>query len=84
MPNKPIIITLGNNDGPHHDCGPFQFEKEQFYTDLWKMWFEDHPGNRKFATAENKKHFMDGGYFRFDINDKLSVLSINTMESNID
>jgi len=39
-------------------------------------------------TAEMKQTFMNGGYFKYDITDKLSVLALNTLyfdnESNLD
>lgn len=84
FPNKPILITFGNNDCPHHNSAPFQFEKQQFYNDMWKIWFQNHPGNAKFATANVQKTFMYGGYFRVDVTSSLSVLSLNTLEYNVD
>jgi hypothetical protein len=79
MPDKPVFMTFGNNDCPHHDSAPYQFEKEQFYNDIWDLWFVNHPGNKKFGTSEIKKTFMDGGYFRADFSEKLTVLSYNSL-----
>lgn len=84
MPNTPVIVTFGNNDSYDHDSAVSQADKQEFYGLLYKLWFKNHPGNRKFDTPDNYKTFMDGGYFRFDINSNLSVLSYNSMENSID
>jgi len=51
---------------------------------MYKLWFENHPANKKFDTAETKSTFLDGGYYRADVAEEISVLSINTLEYNKD
>ena len=46
------------------------------------MWFVNHPGNSKWNTPETKATFLDGGYFRADINNDVSILSMNTLDYN--
>lgn len=83
MPNTPVFLTLGNNDCKYHDNSPFKEDKEEFYGLLYDLWFKNHPGNKAFASAVEST-FKDGGYYKIDVNDKLSLLAINTLPYNKD
>lgn len=76
-------MTFGNNDCKYHDNGPPEDERNEFYSFIYKLWFENHPGNKLYAAAA-KDTFLNGGYFKADITDDLSILSINTMPYNKD
>lgn len=78
FPNTPVIYNMGNNDTLFHNQPTYQNDRADFYSFLYKLWFENHAPNRKWA-AQAKATFMNGAYFRADINDKLSVLSINSL-----
>ena len=78
FPNTPVIMTFGNNDCKHHDNAPFKAEKEEFYDFMFNLWFNLHPANQKFARS-TEETFKNGGYFKIEVTDKLSVLSMNTL-----
>ena len=58
-----------------------QNNKAEFYTFMHNLWFNNHPANKKYASAV-KPTFLDGGYYKIDVTDQLSVLSLNTLEYN--
>jgi len=54
LPNTPIFLSFGNNDAKFHDNAPHFNEKSEYYTELYNMWFVNHPGNKKWNTPEVK------------------------------
>ena len=48
---------------------------------MFDIWFKDHTPNRKYAN-QVEKTFKNGGYYKVDINDKISILAINTLMYN--
>ena len=45
LPDTPVFLTLGNNDCKFHDSAPFQADKEGYYSFMFDLWFQQHPGN---------------------------------------
>jgi hypothetical protein len=76
-------MTFGNNDCRYHDNAPPEAEKNEFYSFIYNLWFVNHTPNRPFATAA-KETMMNGGYYRADISDDVSILELNTMAYNKD
>ena len=84
FPNAMIIPTVGNNDVLHHYQAPTAADKAQYYSDLYDIWFANVPANAAYANiAGIETTFKNGGYYRYDINDKLSFLTLNTMYFSI-
>ena len=83
FPDTPVFLTLGNNDSKYHDNAPFKEDKEEFYSFLFDLWFNNFPANVKYASAVHDT-FMDGGYYKIDANEKLSFLSFNSLEYNLE
>ena len=80
MGNVLVIPTFGNNDFDLDDEPANETFKVEFYSRIFKMWFEDHPTNSKLMNLTAiKPTFLNGGYYRVDINPKLSVLALNTV-----
>ena len=53
--------------------------KADFYGFLYDLWFSNWPGNTSLVEdSAIKSTFMDGGYYRVDVNEHLSVLALNT------
>ena len=48
---------------------------------MHNLWFNNHPANKKFSSSV-KATFLDGGYYKADVSDRLSILSLNTLEYN--
>jgi len=83
FPETPVFITFGNNDCKHHNSAPFKEEKAEFYQFMYNLWFVNHTPNRKYAALV-KDTFFNGGYYSIDMSDKLTLVSLNTLEYNVD
>jgi hypothetical protein len=79
-----VFLTFGNNDAYVHDSAIFQEDKQAYYSFLYNLWFQNHPANRRFATPELQRTFMDGGYYRVNFDANVSILAYNSMESSSD
>ena len=71
-------MTYGNNDCEYHYSAPLQSDKTEFYEFMFDLWFEKHTGNKKYK-AEAEKTFKKGGYYKVDLGQDLSLLSVNTL-----
>jgi hypothetical protein len=76
-------MTFGNNDCRYHDNAPPEAEKTEYYSFIYKLWFENHTPNKPFAAAA-KETLLNGGYYRADISSDVSILELNTMAYNTD
>ena len=80
FPNSLIIPAVGNNDPEFHYQVPDLEEKNGYYNFLFDTWFLDHVPNSKLPNLnEIKSTFLDGGYYRVDYSDSLSIFSLNTV-----
>ena len=78
--NTYLFPSLGNNDFQYHYQVPLASEKKKFYTSLFEEWFEKHTGNALLRNfAEIKTDFLNGGYYKADLNDNFSVIVLNTL-----
>ena len=59
--------------------------KADFYDFVYNLWITEMPGNAALAAdADLKSTFMNGGYYRVDIDSSLSVLILNSQYYDID
>lgn len=82
FPGVPIINAIGNNDAVHHYQAPNGTWKDIFYGDLYNIWFKDYEPNHngdKTKLAAIEKSFKHGGYYRFDVNNELTILTLNSL-----
>eukprot|EP01022_Parablepharisma_sp_SALTPOND_P018899 TRINITY_DN3151_c0_g1_i1.p3 TRINITY_DN3151_c0_g1~~TRINITY_DN3151_c0_g1_i1.p3 ORF type:complete len:253 (+),score=16.65 TRINITY_DN3151_c0_g1_i1:89-847(+) len=79
FPITPILHTMGNTDGFYHNQIPKKDEKAEYYSFLFDTYIKSHPGNRALDNADNRRTFMDGAYYYYDVNNKVRVLSINSL-----
>jgi hypothetical protein len=80
MPDTIILPTFGNNDFDLDDEVANETTKKEFYSRIFKMWFEDQPRNaRDLNLTSILPTFLAGGYYRVDLSPKLSVLALNTV-----
>lgn len=78
-----IVPSFGNNDPKYHYLGLNNDDKEEYYSALYHAWFETIPKNSKLPNLKDiKQSFMNGGYYRVDIDSKLTILSTNTLYWN--
>lgn len=78
FPDTVILPTFGNNDGRVHDQAIDEADREDYYSFIYKLWFS-HPGNSKFNIPSIEETLMASGYYRADVTDKISLLSLNSM-----
>lgn len=83
FPDTLIVPAFGNNDEVYHD-NPVPHENEfLFYDYIFNLWFLLLPENNRHFSYEGKqeiyKTFIEGGYYRVDLTEDLSVLSLNTL-----
>ena len=81
FPTSLIIPTIGNNDDHFHDEACTEEDKTAgFYQTLYTHWFTQMTGNNNLLkNTDLKASFLNGGYYRVDVNDKVSILAYNTM-----
>lgn len=83
FPDTLILPTFGNNDQKFHD-NPIPLEDEKFFFNYtFGLWFDELPGNANNLSKQQKdtiyETFIKGGYYKLDLDDKLTVLSLNTL-----
>ena len=83
LPNSIIIPALGNNDCKYHDNTQPESEATFFYDYLYNLWFEMQPSNIALLSDGQrqtiKETLVEGGYYRVDVSDNVSVLALNTL-----
>ena len=47
----PILPAIGNNDAYYHDDAP-NIDQDFYYSDLWKVFFEEVPANAELANDQ--------------------------------
>jgi len=83
FPDTLVLPAFGNNDSKYHDNPIPDEDAPYFYGYIYNLWFKLLPGNASALSPEQLskiyESFEIGGYYRVDLNDKISVLSINTL-----
>ena len=83
FPDTIILPAFGNNDTKYHDNPIPDDDAPFFYSYVFNLWFKMLPGNTgnlsESQIDEIHKTFDIGGFYRVDLNDKISVLAINTL-----
>ena len=80
FPDTIVIPTFGNNDFDLDDEPANETQKREFYSEIFRYWFHDNPANVKVMNLnEIWRTFLNGGYYRVDVDPKLSVLALNTV-----
>ena len=83
FPDTLVLPAFGNADSKYHD-NPVPHEDRAFFYDyIYHLWFESLPSNKHLLPKQEKKEiantFYQGGYYRVDLNDKISALVLNTL-----
>ena len=83
FPDTIILPAFGNADAKYHDNPIPESDRAFFYDYVYNLWFNNLPGNRHLIPEQEKKAIADtfnkGGYYRVDLNDKVSTLVLNTL-----
>jgi hypothetical protein len=78
-----VLPTFGNNDSKYHDNPQPVNDSSFFYNYIHELWFELLPSNMNLLSDDNKDQiketFRQGGYYRVDVTDEISVISLNTL-----
>ena len=84
FPGVPILSNVGNNDLLYHYKPPTSEEKAMYYGDLLQIWFADVEANAN--DTENYlqvyETFREGGYYRWDLLEEVTILSFNSIYTN--
>ena len=80
----PIISTIGNNDLLNHYQAPGNdTQKQLLYGDLFEIFFENVTANHNNPLLETQRaSYLTGGYFRYDLKENVTVLSLNSILMN--
>jgi len=80
FPNTLILPTIGNNDTEFHYQSPdFGINKKSYYDAFFGSWFTDHQVNNQIANIrEIERTFKNGGYYRVDVSDQISIISLSS------
>ncbi|TNV84105.1 hypothetical protein FGO68_gene4827 [Halteria grandinella] len=81
FPGVPILNAIGNNDAIHHYQAPNGTNKAIFYGDLFDLWFKNYTPNHGGSEKQLKQietTFKKGGYYRFDLSNELTLLTLNS------
>ena len=75
---------MGNNDWIYHYQSPYESIKSDFFSPMFDNWFADLPKMAANSTllTSIKSTFMNGGYYRIDIDENIAVLAINSLMYN--
>ena len=83
FPNTMILPAFGNNDSEFHDNPQPDATSKEFYSYMADLWFNQLPGNQnKLLTDQDtaiRDSFLEGGFYRVDLSDNLSLLTLNTL-----
>ena len=76
----PILPVIGNNDVVYHDQVPNEEFHDEYYNDLWEIWFEEVSANAHIVANKTiETSFKDGGWYAYDISPDVMILSLNGM-----
>ena len=83
FPDTLVLPSFGNTDLASIDHPVSDEEHLDFHEKIFNLWFEELPGNaanlKKEQVETIRDSFDQGGYYRVDLTDKISLLSINTL-----
>lgn len=83
FPDTLIVPAFGNNDSEYHDNPIPKDDAFFFYDYIFNLWFRTLPPNvLQLSTVEKEAiydTFINGGYYRIDLTDSVSILAMNTL-----
>jgi len=83
FPESITLPVIGNNDCKYHYMPEFGHTKAAYYDMLFKQYFLDHPVNAHLSNLDEiERTLKEGGWYRVDLGDDLSVLVLNTLYYN--
>lgn len=83
FPETLIVPSIGNNDGKKDYQGIDMSDKADYYGFYFDHWFTMHSHNSRLKELDEiKKTLMYAGYYRVDVDSKLSILALNTVYFN--
>jgi hypothetical protein len=85
MPNTIVLPTFGNNDFEFHYQVPQLDMISTFYGEIFSDWFETIAANKRLLnqTESIRRTFMQGGFYRANLNSNTTILAINSVAWSI-
>ena len=78
FPDLMILPAIGNNDCEYHYQPPnYGPNEEEYYNTSFREWFTSHKPNQRFSK-KIWSTFKKGGYYRVEINEELTVITLNS------
>ena len=82
-PGVPILSSIGNNDVEYHYQAPNTTDKAQYYSDMFDLWFTNVSANMAYKNISYiNETFLNGGYYRYDTEEDISLISLNSILVN--
>lgn len=83
FPNTIILPAIGNNDIKYHYRAPTQNDDApDYYSFLSDIMLNKISGNAGLDKNTINKTFLKAGYYRFDVSDRMSIISFNSLYYN--
>jgi len=79
FPNTMVLPTIGNNDGRFKDSAIPEENKADYDSLIYELWFTNLAGNSGLDLESIQTTVADGAYYRADVTDNITVLSLNSM-----
>lgn len=85
FPDVVVLPTQGNNDDKYHYQPSVGDYATSYYELYFNYYFEQHPANARLADlASIKETFVQGAYFKAQIDAHLYAISLNTLAYNVE
>ena len=82
FPDTIVLPTYGNNDSKNHDAAIDEADRDDYYSLIMNIWFNQMPGNVHLYDSV-KSIVMNCGYYRVDVSSNVTVLTLNTLYYDI-
>ena len=82
LPNTLFLPTFGNNDFKFHYMAPTPDYAQEYFSRIFDQWFTQNPTNKGLLDLDLiKQTFMTGGYYRVNLPQSPSHISILALNS---
>lgn len=85
FPDVVILPSQGNNDDKYHYQPSVGDYAPAYNKMFFNYYFDQHPANARLADLEQmRESFMNGAYYKTQIDEHLYAVSLNTLAYNVE